>query len=85
MAISPHHSRTRLHFLNGVNIEIGKNVAPPISGSVVSNPSMANTVAEPRFIDRKLLVKFAPVWCPSSSCAATALVKSRALRGRLIF
>ena len=48
-------SRTR-NFLNRIHVKVG-SVAPPISGSVVSTPSTANTVVAPRSIHRKLLRK----------------------------
>ena len=63
-----------------------ENVAPPISGSVVSNPSIANTVAVPRcpFTANcwvKLAAPLASVMVPAAS--SSNLLKSRAFSGRL--
>src|SRR4029077_16568021 len=63
-----------------------ENVAPPISGSVVSNPSIAKTVAEPRWpltanCCVKLAAPLASVMVPAAS--RRSLLKSREFRGRL--
>ena len=63
-----------------------ENVAPPISGSVVSAPSMAKTVVVPRWpLTANCCVKFAAplasVMVPAAN--KSSLLKSRELSGRL--
>src|SRR4029077_11419509 len=63
-----------------------EKVAPPISGSVVSNPSRAKTVAVPRYSFRancavKLAAPLVSVMVPAAS--SSNLLKSLALSGRL--
>src|ERR1700730_14724917 len=63
-----------------------ENVAPPISGSVVSKPSRAKTVATPRWPLTancwvKLAAPLASVIVPAAR--SNNLLKARALRGKL--
>ena len=63
-----------------------EKVAPPISGSVVSTPSMEKTVVEPRWPLTancwvKLAAPLASVMVPAAS--RRSLLKSREFRGRL--